>query len=319
MSKDYPVKAPLASIALFGAGGRISRHVVDYLRYKAPHIRLRLLASSEESRAGLQKMYPDGDIMVANYLDRASLGPALDGMEGVFVITPSGLDEQTAMDHFADAARQAGSARHIIRLVGYAPETTPDAMPARLLELGGDGDQHYTAKAILQASGLPVTYINLGASLMDNLLFTVGALQRSHTLIWPQRHVPLMDGRDLGEVIARVFLSDDARHIGSFHTVNNGYDYPTTKELAQIMSDVFMTPIGSDTSWESFSAEYGAMINARWGRDTEVEYRFKHFQYEHDHLLWCLNSFAETILGRRPNTFRSWLQEHRGLFLPDAG
>lgn len=316
MTDEYPKKSPLNSIAIFGASGRISRHVVDYLRYKSPQTRLRLLASSESSLNALREMYPDAEICLADYLDRASLDPALAGMEGLFVVTPSGLDEKTAMDNLVDAARDAGSLRHIIRLVGYAPESSPDAMPDRLLELGGDGDQHYTAKAILQASGLPVTYVNLGASLMDNLFFTVAGLQRDHTLIWPQRHVPLMDGRDLGEVIARIFLSDDTRHIGTFHTVNNGYDYPTTAQIAEEMSEVFMTPIRSDTSWESFKGAYGDMINARWGRDTEVEYRFKHFEYEHDHLLWCLNSFAESILGRRPNTFRSWLLEHRKAFLP---
>lgn len=316
MTHDYPRKNPLRSIAIFGAGGRISRHIVDYLRYKSPEIRLRLLASSDDSRQSLEEMYPGEDVLTANYLARETLDPALDGMEGVFVITPSGLDETKAMNNLVDAVRQAGTLRQIIRLVGYAPETSPDALPERLRELGGDGDQHYTAKAILQESGLPVTFVNLGASLMDNLFFTVAALQREHTLIWPQRHVPLMDGRDLGEVIARIFQSDDARHIGSFHTVNNGHDYPTTAEIAEIMSDVFQTPIGSDTSWASFNTEYGAMINARWGRETEAEYRFKHFEYEHDHLLWCLNSFAETMLGRRPNSFRSWLQEHRGIFLP---
>ena len=139
---------------------------------------------------------------------------------------------------------------------------------------------------------------------------------RSHTLIWPQRHVPLMDGRDLGEVIARIFLSDDARHIGSFHTVNNVYDYPTTKEIAETMSDVFMTKITPAMTWEDFRDEYGPMINARWGRETEVEYRFGQFQHEFNSILWCLNNFAEDMLGRRPNSFRSWLLEHKSLFLP---
>lgn len=316
MSKTYPTKNAPRHIAVFGAGGRISRHIVDYLRYRAPDIRLRLLASSEGGSETLRQSYPDGDVMVANYLEPETLGPALDGVDAAFIVTASGMDEETGMNNFVAAAKKAGTLEHIIRLVGYAPESTPDALPARLLELGGDSDQHYTAKRILQESGLPVTFVNLAASLMDNLLFTVGGIQRSHTLIWPQRHVPLMDGRDLGEVIARIFLSDDARHIGSFHTVNNGYDYPTTAEVAQEMSDAFMTEIVSDSSREAFETEYGAMINARWGRDTEVEYRFTQFQFEHDHVLWCLNNFAETMLGRRPNTFRSWLLEHKQFFLP---
>lgn len=318
MSTDYPRKSAPRHIAIFGAGGRISRHIVDFLRYKAPEIKLRLLASSEASRDGLLEAYPDGDVRIANYLDRDTLGPALDGVDAAFIVTASGMDEETGMNNFVDAAKEAGTLEHIIRLVGYSPEMWPSDIPDRLLELGGDSDQHFTAKRILHASGLPVTFVNLAASLMDNFMFTVGGLQRSHTLIWPTRHVPLMDGRDLGEVIARIFLSDDARHIGSFHTVNNGYDYPTTEEVAQMMSDVFMTEIKSEQSQAAFEQEYGAMINARWGRETEVEYRYSQFQFEHNHILWCLNSFAEDILGRRPNTFRSWLQEHRQIMLPQG-
>lgn len=120
------------------------------------------------------------------------------------------------------------------------------------------------------------------------------------------------------EVIARIFLSDDARHIGSFHTVNNGYDYPTTSEVAELMSDVFMTTIKSDQTYEAFEAEYGDMIRARWGREEELEYRYGQFKHEYENILWTLNSFAEQMLQRRPNTFRSWLQEHRQIFLPSG-
>lgn len=318
MTHDYPLKAIPKTVAIFGAAGRMGRQIAEYLTYVAPEVRLRLLASSEGGLAVLRRRFLDGDLRVGNYLDPASLEPALDGMEGVFVVTPSGLDERHAMANFVGAVRRAGSATHIIRLVGYAPESSPDRIPADLKKMGGDGDQHYIAKEVLSASGLPITFLNLGASLMDNLLFTVGGIKRSRTLVWPQRSVPLMDVRDLGEVIARLFLSDDARHIGSFHTVNNGYDYPTTKQIAQTMSDVFLTKISNDPSWEGFLAEYGAMLNARGGRETEAEYRYKYFEYEDRNWLWTLNQFAETILGRRPNTLRSWLQEHRKHFLPEA-
>lgn len=317
MEKEYPLKATPRSIAVFGAGGRMGRQVAEYIAYAAPSIRLRLLTSSESGSAPLRERFPDGDILVANYLDRGTLDQALDQMEGVFVVTPSGLDEGVAMNNFIAAARRAGSASHIVRLVGYAPEWPPTRIPAHLLEMGGDADQHFIAKQVLQDSGLPITFLNLGASLMDNLLFTAAGIRRARTLIWPKRSVPLMDVRDLGEVIAKLFLSDDARHIGSFHTVNNGYDYPTTRELAQVMSEAFLTPISNDPSWDSFNAEYGAILNARGGRAIEAEYRYRYFEFEDTNWLWTLNDFAESLLGRRPNSLHSWLREHRHHFLGD--
>lgn len=50
------------------------------------------------------------------------------------------------------------------------------------------------------------------------------------------------------DVIERLFLLGDARLIGSFHTVNNGYDYRATSEEAELISDVFMTTAKSDQS-----------------------------------------------------------------------
>lgn len=317
MSNFYPTKTVPKNLAVFGGGGRINSHTARYVRYKAPDLRLRLLGSSEKSVDSIRLAHPEDEAMVANYFDPESLDRALDGIDAALIVTPSGLDEELAMGNFVDAARRAGTLKHIVRLVGYVPESTPDRIPAELRAMGGDGDQHYIAKAVLQKSGLPVTFVNLAASLFDNYMITAGPIRATRTLVWPQRHVPVMDVRDLGEVIARIFLSDDARHIGAFHTVNNGYDYLTTDEFAEVMSNAWATPIKVDTSWESFEREYGAIFKAKWGRDIEALYRFEHCRYEFEHALWCLNNFAETILERRPNTLHSWLQEHQKHFLPE--
>lgn len=312
MSKPYPVRSIPKSIAIFGAHGRMGRPLVDFLRYAAPDIPLRLLASSEAGRKELQGRFPDGDILLANYFDPASLGVALKGMEGIFVVTPPKLDEHTAMTNFVNAARQAGSATQIIRLVGYAPEWSPKKYPSDRLEAGGG---HFIAKAILDESGLPTTYVNLGATLMDNLFFNLGGIRRSRTLIWPERSVPMMDVRDLGEVIARLFLVDDARYVGSFLTLNNGYDYPTTTQLARVMSNALLTPISCETGRDAFLAEYGPIFQARYGAPKQAEILWDYFEWEHANWLWELNDTAERLLGRRPNTLHNWLVEHRSVFL----
>ena len=92
---------------------------------------------------------------------------------------------------------------------------------------------------------------------------------RRSTAPWPQREVPLIDVRDLGEAAARLLLSDDTRHIGQFHTINNGQDYPTTNRVSEIMTEVLRRPISHDGSGEAFNAEYGEMFVQRFGRDSE--------------------------------------------------
>ena len=312
MSTDSLIKPIPTTVAVFGAGGRMGVEVAAYLDYAQPGIRLRLLTSSEAGGESLRARFPDREVVVADLLDRPSLDAAIEGMQGMFLVTPSGLDEHTAMTNFIEAAQKAGAATHIVRILGYAPDSTAESIPEHLRD--GDATQHYVAKDLLAKSGLPVTYLNVGASLMDNFLFTLPGIRSADTLIWPEREVPLIDVRDLGEAAARLLISDDRRHIGHFHTINNGYDYVTTSQVAEIMSDVFRRRIGHDGSWDAFNKEYGEMFTERSGRDIEAEYRYQYFEFEYHNWLWSRNDFAETLLGRRPNTFRSWLQEHRSFF-----
>ena len=126
------------SVAIFGAGGRMGREVAAQIAYLAPGTGLRLLASSEQGAQGIREQSPGADVRVANYFDRASLTPALEGVEAVFVVTPPGLDEKAAMTNFVDAVKEADSAIQIIRLLGYAPEWNPKKYPWDTIKTGGE-------------------------------------------------------------------------------------------------------------------------------------------------------------------------------------
>ncbi|MDR7156823.1 uncharacterized protein YbjT (DUF2867 family) [Sphingobium xenophagum] len=320
---DYDKKPVPKSIAVFGAAGRVGQPLADYVRYAAPDVCLRLITSSAAAVSGLQNGYPAADVVVANYLDPDSLKPALEDMEGIFVVTPSGLDEVRAMQNLIAAVRAAGTVKHIVRVVGYGPESTLDQVPEELAARGGDGSQHYIAKAELARSGLPVTFLNCGATFMDNLLLASGGIRDRDLFIYPPLYVPFVDARDVGEVGARLLLSDDVRHISQFHTMNNGQDQLSSEEIAEMMSDILRRHIAYDGSRETFMKELGPLLDQRAGRAGEAEYRWDYVQFweNTNSVIWSLNNFAERMLGRRPTTLRAWLMEHKGFFgaAPDHG
>ncbi|MDR7156684.1 uncharacterized protein YbjT (DUF2867 family) [Sphingobium xenophagum] len=317
---EYEKKPVPKSIAVFGAAGRMGHPVAEYVNYAAPEVKLRLITSSHGAVATLQAKFPNAEVIVADYLDAASLDVALKDIEGIFVVTPSGIDEECAMGNLVAAVGSAGTAKHIVRIVGYVPETSPDHVPESLAKRGGDGSQHYIAKAVLTKSKLPVTYLNCGATLMDNFLLAAEGIRQSDTFIYPPRDIPFVDARDLGEVGARLLLSDDARHIGQFHTMNNGQDHLLSEEVAALMSDVFKRKIIHDGSRETFLAVLGALLDQRAGRAGEGEYRWDFVQWENnDAVAWSLNNFAERILGRKPVTLREWFMEHKSFFEPAPG
>ncbi|KAK1672758.1 hypothetical protein BDP55DRAFT_731252 [Colletotrichum godetiae] len=302
------------SILIFGAAAHIGRPLTEFLSREAPTIKLRLATSSPNKKKQLQDAFPDAEVVEANYSDVSSLSAALTGIEGVFVITPGGISEEKAMTNLIAALKQAKCVIHIIRLMGVFPEISPSQVPTTL----GPGSlpiEHPIAKRILDASGLPITYINSGATFMDNFWIQIKSVIAKKTLIWPEHRVPFLDPRDIAEVAGRLFLSNNAKHIGAFHTMNNGHDWLTFEEVAAMLSEVLGESIAYDGSFEAFSGFYGSVMGPQL-----VQAMWNFFKYEEAHEeVWSLNNFVERTLGRKPTTVRDWLEEHKAGLIKGTG
>ncbi|KAJ4177955.1 hypothetical protein NW767_014975 [Fusarium falciforme] len=306
------VKKIPRNILIFGAAAHIGRPLAQYLTDNAPSIQLHLATSNPGKREQLHSSFPRACVVQADYNDVSSLAAALQGIEGVFVITPAGIPEAPAMTNLVTALKAANSVVHIIRVMGVFPEFNPTRIP-KTLGLGNLPFEHPAAKRILDESGLPVTYINSGASFIDNLWLQIGPVKEKKTLVWPEHRVPFIDPRDIAEVAARLFLSDNAKHIGAFHTMNNGQDWLTFEELSGILSEVLGEPIAYDGSYEAFSGYYGPKL----GPKVDVLWAFFKFE-EANEVNWALNNFVERTLGRKPVSVRDWLLEHKDALLKET-
>ena len=303
---DGDVKKPIpGSILIFGAGAHIGKPLARFLGQQAPEIKLRLVSSRPEGAEALRGDFPDAEVVTANYFDLSSLEHAAEGMEGIFVLTTGGTDERTAMTNLVTALTKADSAVHILRGVGVQPEANPRRIPQSVRDAGlGLPIQHPIAKQILDDSDLPVTYLNFGATFMDNLFMMKPGLVSERKLIWHNRLIPFIDPRDIAEVAGRLFLSDNRRHIGQFHTLNNGHDLMRFSDVADLMSDVFGQTITHDGSKEAFFAAYPQLGPVR-------QMLWDFFEYERDNeVVWARNDFVERTLERKPVTLQAWLEEH---------
>jgi uncharacterized protein YbjT (DUF2867 family) len=303
------------TVAIFGANAHIGKPLARFLRFKAPHLKLRLIYSNLATVASLRDNFPDAEVSHASYFDRASLEAAHANMEGIFVVTPTYLDEQIAMSNLVASVEKAGSAIHIIRIVGHEPEQALDRVPVALREFGsGTATQHFVARKILNASGLPVTCLNIGASYMDNFIKIAEITRRTKVLVWPQRYIPYVDPREVGEIAARLLLSPDRRYINQFLTINNGHDLLTSDSVAAMMSDVVLETISQDGSREAFLREFTGIWEKRYNRPGVAKYLWEFFAYEAENSAFhSLNDLAERILQRKPMTLRAFFQEHRQL------
>lgn len=303
MSSTHNRKPIPRSILIFGAAAHIGRPLAQFLHKEAPHIRLRLVSSKPDRCEALRADFPHAEVVSASYFDAASLDRTVDGMEGIFVITQGGTDERLAMTNLVAAVKKAGAAVHILRTLGLQPEANPRRIPQALREPPALGlpIQHPIAKQILDESELPVTYLNFGATFMDNFFWMKEGLRRERKLIWHDRLIPFIDPRDIAEVAGRLLLSDNHRHIGQFHTLNNGHDLMRYSDAAALMSEVLGEQITHDGSRESFFTAYPHLAARLWN----------FFEYEQENeVVWARNDFVERVLKRKPITLRAWLEEH---------
>jgi hypothetical protein len=207
----------------------------------------------------------------------------------------------------------------MIRLTGLQPDANPRRVPKVLQEFKlGLEIQHELARQILDDAGIPVTYLNIGASMMQNFLRVGDSLQNGRTLTWPQRLIPYIDAREIGEAGGRLLVSDNHRHLYQFYTLNNGHDLLRTNEVVDMMSDVFHTKLRHDPTRAGFDAMFKPLIEAGIVPNVIPEYLWNFFDYERENeVIWMPNQYLESILGRRPMTLRGWLQEHRHMIFPE--
>lgn len=309
-------KPPLDRIAVFGGNGHIGRPLADWVRANSASTELKLVIRSEDHRAALAAAFPQAEICIANYYDLASLEAALSGVQGAFIVTPDFLDEQRAMTNFVYAARTNPGLRHVVRLIADPPGMTVERVPDSLKAFGGGtAEQHLRAKAILEQSGLPFTYINIAAYFMQNFLtpFFNGPIRAERILSVPRnRRMGFIDTHDIGACAAAILLSSNQRHIGQTYHLDNGHDVMWFDEVAALMSDVFGQTITYDGTDETFLRICGEGVKAYIGRPDADQYYINYFQFEQDNeTVWRKSDIVEFLTGRPAKTLRHWLSDNK--------
>ncbi|KAJ4135456.1 hypothetical protein NW765_009427 [Fusarium oxysporum] len=288
---EHTKKPTPKSILIFGAAGHIGRPLAEYLTREAPDIPTFACRQKHREAENTAEQAFRGRVLAADYEDLSTLAAAVKGVEGVFIISSSGMSESVAMTNLTTVLKQDGSAVQVIRLLGIFPEFN-------------------SHRRILNKSGLPVTYINCGASIIDNLWLQIQPVLLNKTFIWPEHRVPFLDPQDIAEVAGRLFLSGNAKHIGAFHTMNNGRNWLTYEEVAGILSDELGEKIVFDASYEGFTEFWGP----RMGKKAEGLWDFFKFEQAKEEQ-WALNNYVEPTLGRKPTTVRGWIVEHKDALL----
>ena len=309
-------------VLVFGAsghvGGPLARTVMASERAPA----LRLVSSSSEKAAELAKEFPTAEVVQANYTDLQSLVTAFDGVDAAFLITPDfKVDERQVMINISAAAHASGRQPHLVKLVGVTIGiNNVNELRTALRDTAGPSLQYQQARAVLNASGLPVTFLNCFANFMDDFLtvWFPSVLTRRVLAAPYDRSSSFIDTRDLGEAAARLLLEPHNRDHDGYMRHVTGTERLRFSDVAKVMTDVLGVQIAYEDDPHRFTDELGGLMAAQFGAGSLEWFLAFSENEQKEEPLFILTDELQRLLGREPRALRDFISEHRHAFLGQA-
>jgi uncharacterized protein YbjT (DUF2867 family) len=257
------VMADTKKILITGATGNVGGAVLNHL---APtNVNLRVLTRDEAKAQALRDRGVE-DVLVGDFLKPETLGPALEGVSKVFLVTPINPQQVPQATNVIRAAKESGNDPHIVRLsVHQASHEAPSR----------NSRQHAEVEDELASSGLPYTLLR-PQSFMQNTLIAAQTVASEGKIYQPFKDgkLGMIDVRDIGEVAGKVLTEEG--HEGKVYTLT-GPAAISFYEVAEALSEV----LGKEVRYVNISIEDAkrAMLNRgfpEWRAEVLIEYAKAH-------------------------------------------
>jgi uncharacterized protein YbjT (DUF2867 family) len=228
-------------------------------------IDLRVLTRTESKAQSLRDRGVE-DVVVGDFLKPESLGPALEGVGTVFLLTPIDPQQVPQANNVIRAAKELSNEPRIVRLsVHQASHTAPTRISR----------QHAEIEDELTSSGLPYTLL-WPQSFMQNTLATARTVASEGRIYQPFKDgkLGMIDARDIGEVVAKVLTEEG--HEGEVYTLT-GPAAISFYDIAETLSEI----LGKEVSYINIPLEKAkeAMLNmglSEWRAEVLIEYAKGH-------------------------------------------
>lgn len=209
------------TVLVLGATGQTGRLVVEELRRQPGQVHLRVAARKETDlarlrAAGLEAVYLDFD-------DARTFGPALAGVERLFLLTGYTVDMLVQSKTLVDAARKAG-VRHLVHQGIFGQWDCTDAHFA----------WHQLVEAYIERSGLAWTHLH--PNFFMEYFHLVPPIGGSFPSYWGDNRLGWIAARDVARVAATVLREGPAKHAGQHYWLST--EALTGGQVAAVMSDV---------------------------------------------------------------------------------
>ena len=286
----------IGKILITGAAGNVGGAVLDNLGTTDADVRA---LTRDEAKA--ESLRDRGvEAVVGDFLKPKTLGPALEGVSTVFLLTPIHPEQVPQASNVIEAARKSANDPRIVRLSVH--QASHEA-PTRISR------QHAEIEDKLTSSGLPYTLLR-PQSYMQNTLMTAPAVASEGRIYQPfeDGRLGMIDARDIGEVASKV-LSEEG-HEGKTYTLT-GPAAISFYDVAGALSEI----LGKEVSYVPTSLERAkeAMLSRgipEWRADALNEYAKAHSEGYSD---WTTDD-VEQLTGHPATSYKSFASDFAQAF-----
>lgn len=297
-------------VLILGATGNIGGLTAQALAVKYPSINLRLTSSRDAGCDLLRALHPQAEVLKADWYDPGSLPTAFTDVDKVFIVSPDFYtDESIVTPNLINAIQEAGCVAQVLRLISLPPGLTADQLEPDILATRCGANLSVVAKPLFDASGLPMTYLNVASWLMFNVPWFLAAEIKQHRrLAMPQAtHASRLwlSECDVAAAAARILASDAALHVGHEYLLT-GTERIDFTQLAELLGEVIgepVTMVDDDQPLRTATGEAFDLLMTYFRHETR------------DYLdIPVTDSFAQ-LTGRPPMALRDYLIANRTLFI----
>jgi len=286
-------------VLITGATGKVGGALLDNLG--KTDIGLRALTRDESKAQALRERGVEA--VLGDFLKPETLGPALEGVSTVFLLTPIHPQQAPQATNVIEAAKGSGKDPRIVRL---SVHQASHEGPTRISR------QHAEIEDELVSSGLPYTLLR-PQSFMQNTLMAAPTVAAEGGIYQPMKEgrLGMIDARDIGEVVAK--LLTEGGHEGKTYTLT-GPAAISFYDVAEALSEV----LGKKVDYVSIPPERAkeAMLGRgipEWVADTLNEYAKAHSEGYSD---WTTDDF-EWLTGRPATSYREFAGDFERVFRGD--
>jgi uncharacterized protein YbjT (DUF2867 family) len=290
------VMAATGTILITGATGNVGTSLLKHL--DTADVELRVLAHDESKAQSLRDRGIEA--VAGDFLEPETLGPALEGVSAVFLLTPIHPEQITQATNVIKAAKQSGSDPRVVRL---SVHQASHQAPTRISR------QHAQIEDELISSGLPYTFLR-PQSFMQNTLATARTVASQGKIYQPFKDgkLGMIDARDIGEVVAKVLTEEG--HEGKVYTLTGPAAisfYDVAEALSEVLGkEVRYVPVPLENAKEAMLS----MGIPEWKADALNEYAKAHSEGYSD---WTIDDF-EQLTGHPPSSYMKFASDFEQVF-----